>query len=313
MDRLQLGSFWQKGFKVIRKALTGICLVGLVIMMSACSAADALNAVIPSGGYTRHTDLAYGTNPRQALDVYQPAGAPPPGGRTIVVFFYGGSWRNGKRETYRFVAEALTSKGYVAVIPDYRVYPEVVFPIFVEDAAQALRWVADNAAHYGGNKDRIVLMGHSAGAHIAALSALDPQFLKAVDLPASTVKGVVGLAGPYSFDPLESRMTRTVFSHLKDVQVARPVTFAAQPAPPTLLLHGATDTTVGLHNSDDMASAMKAAGHTVTEIVYAKVGHIGIVAALAAPLRGYAPTLNDSAAFIDGLFGPTAEAAHAAQ
>lgn len=279
-----------------------LALVGLTAILSGCSAADALNMLVPTDGYVRHGDIAYGTAVRQKLDVYEPTVAAPASGRTVVVFFYGGSWRGGKRETYKFVGEALTSKGYLTIIPDYRVHPEAVHPTFVEDAASAVKWVADNAARYGGNKDRIVLMGHSAGAHIASLVALDPQFLKAVALDTSVIKGFVGLAGPYSFDPLEYRVTRAVFGHLKDPQIARPVLYAANPAPLMLLLHGGDDTTVGPYNSADMAAALKGAGRAVTHTVYKDVAHIGIVLALAKPFRGNAPTLTDSAAFIDGLF-----------
>lgn len=282
-------------------------------VLAGCSASDVLNALVPSDGYIRHEAVVYGTNPRQTLDVYEPKSAVPAGGRTLVVFFYGGSWREGSRATYKFVGEALTSKGYVAVIPDYRVYPEAVYPVFVEDTAKALRWAVDNAARYGGSKDRVVLMGHSAGAHIAALLTLDPQFLTAVELPSGTVKGFVGLAGPYSFDPLRTEVARAVFSHLPDPNVARPITFVKNSGPPMLLLHGADDTTVGPQNSANMAKALQDEGKPVTHIVYPDVAHVGIIAAMATPLRNHAPTLNDTATFIDGLFAASAVANNAAQ
>lgn len=279
-----------------------------LFLLTGCSGADALNLIIPSDGYTRHENIAYGSNSRQALDVYEPKNAAPPEGRTVVVFFYGGSWRGGKRGDYQFVGEALTSKGYVAVIPDYRVNPEVVYPSFVEDGASALKWAVENVSRYGGNADRIVLMGHSAGGHIAALLALDPQFLKAVSVPRETVKGFVGLAGVYSFNPLEYRVTRRVFAHLKDPDVARPVIYAENPAPPMLLLHGSDDTTVAPYNAVDLTAALKAAGNTATHIAYPDVAHVGIILAMAKPFRSNAPTLRDAANFIDGLFQPQARA-----
>lgn len=294
--------------------LVPLLALAALVALGGCSASDALNALlIPDNGFARHAAMPYGAAPRQALDVYEPAAAAPPGGRPVVVFFYGGSWRGGSRATYKFVGEALTARGYLAVIPDYRVHPEAVYPAFVEDAAAALRWTVDNAARYGGNPDRIVLMGHSAGAHIAALVSLDPRFLAAVGLPRETVKGFVGLAGPYAFDPLQYRVTRAVFGHLPDPGVVRPVAYAAQVAPPMLLLHGAKDTTVGPHNSADMAAALSRAGARVRHVVYPDTAHVGIVLALAAPFRGRAPTLDDTARFIDGLFAPAPTAVHAAQ
>lgn len=294
--------------------IAGYC-IGLAVagLLAGCSASDVLNALVPSDGYVRHEAVPYGANPRQALDVYEPKSALPAGGRTVVVFFYGGSWRDGSRNTYKFVGEALTSKGYVAVIPDYRVYPEAVYPVFVEDAARAVRWAVDNAARYGGNKDRLVLMGHSAGAHIASLIMLDPQFLTAVDLPHDVVKGFVGVAGPYSFDPLRTEVARAVFSHLADPNVARPITFVKNASAPMLLLHGSDDTTVGPQNSLNMAKALQYEGKPVTHIVYPDVAHVGIIAAMATPLRSYAPTLTDTTTFIDGLFAANAVAVNAAQ
>jgi acetyl esterase/lipase len=279
------------------------------VTLAACSPVDALNVMVPDDGYVRHAGLSYGAQPRQALDVYEPKGAAPGtlapgGGRPVVVFFYGGSWRGGSRETYRFVGEALTSRGYVAVLPDYRVHPEAVYPAFVEDAAAALKWTVDNIARYGGDAARIVVMGHSAGAHIAALLSLDGQFLRDAKLPPTTIKGFVGLAGPYSFDPLEWRATRAVFGHLREPSIVRPVRHARAAAPPMLLLHGDDDTTVGPYNSADMAAALKAVQAPVTHVVYPDVAHVGIILALAAPFRGRAPTLADSARFIDGLFEP---------
>ncbi len=274
---------------------------GATLALAGCSGADALNFIVPSDGYVKHEER-YGSNPRQGIDVYEPKGLPPAQGRTVVLFFYGGSWAGGKKETYKFVAEALTSKGYVTFIADYRVHPEVVYPTFVEDGAQALNWVVENAPRFRGSTDRIVLMGHSAGAHIAALLTLDPQFLKNVGLKRDVIKGFVGLAGPYAFEPLEFDSTRAVFGHLKDPQVVRPVMYAANPAPPILLLHGADDTTVGPYNSADLTAALKASGNSVAHTVYPDVAHVGIVLAMAKYFRYKAPTLNDTSQFIDHLF-----------
>jgi acetyl esterase/lipase len=273
-----------------------------------CSPVDALNVLVPDDGYVRHANLPFGPNPRLALDVYSPTASAPAHGRTVVLFFYGGSWRGGSRENYRFVGEALTSRGYVAVIPDYRVHPEAVYPTFVEDGAAALRWTTDNIARYGGNAERIVVMGHSAGAHIAALLSLDRSFLAAAGLPPAIIKGFVGLAGPYSFDPLEWRVTRAVFGHLQEPSIVRPVRYARADAPPMLLLHGDEDTTVGPYNSADMTAALRGVNAPVRHVVYKDVAHIGIVLALAAPFRDRAPTLDDTARFIDGLFPGAAPA-----
>lgn len=118
------------------------------------------------------------TDPRQKLDVYRPKKMMPPA--KVVIFFHGDSWRNGSKTDHRFVGQALTSRGFVVVIPDYRVYPQVIFPAFVEDGASAVRWVRDNISTYDGDKNQLYLMGHFAGSHIAALLTLDFRYLHAV-------------------------------------------------------------------------------------------------------------------------------------
>src|SRR3712207_3414863 len=123
----------------------------------------------------------------------------------VVVFFYGGRWESGDRGDYLFAAQGLVSQGFVAVVPDYRLHPEVGFAGFMADGAAAVRWVRDNIAGFGGDPAQIFLMGHSAGAHIAALLALDERWLADQGLPRGTVRGAIGLAGPYDFLPLSDR------------------------------------------------------------------------------------------------------------
>lgn len=247
--------------------------------LASCGAVDLLNAMVPTEGYERTSDIAYGEGPRRKLDVYRPRAAsasPLP----VVVFFYGGSWTSGERDEYTFVGEALTAMGYVAVVPDYRLHPEGLFPGFVEDAAAAVKWTAAEIAKHGGDPQKIVVMGHSAGAHVGILATLDRTFGA-----AGVVKGFVGLAGPYSFDPMEWRATRKVFQHLKDSNAARPVTYVTPQAPPMLLLHGADDTSVGPYNSEDLDTALTKAGVPHKYVVYPDMGHVGMILALSAPFR----------------------------
>lgn len=274
--------------------------------LSACAPIDLLNALVPAGAYRLTADLPYGPAPRQRLDVYVPE-APAAGPRAVVVFFYGGSWQSGARGDYRFVGEALARQGFVAVLPDYRLHPEARFPEFVVDGARAVAWVRQNIAAYRGDPARIVVMGHSAGAHIAAMAALNPAARAAAGLTDGAIKGVIGLAGPFSFDPLEFRSTRRVFGHLANPQDARPINFVTAAAPPMLLLHGADDTTVGPYNSADMAAALARAGVAHRHKVYRGMAHIGIVLGLSSPFRN-AELMGDVAGWIRALFAePAAE------
>ncbi|MDX2221948.1 MAG: alpha/beta hydrolase [Rhodospirillaceae bacterium] len=283
---------------------------GAGLALSGCAPIDLLNALVPGGSYGLTTDVAYGEASRQRLDIYTPPPAeagPAQGRRIVVVFFYGGSWQGGARGDYRFIGEALAGQGFVTVIPDYRLHPEVRFPEFVHDAARAIAWVRRNIAAHGGDPLRVVVMGHSAGAHIAAMVALDPAARAPAGLDADAIKGFVGLAGPYSFDPLEFRSTRRVFGHLADVQAARPINFVTAAAPPMLLLHGGDDSTVGPYNSADMAAALARAGAPHVHKVYPDMAHIGIVLGLSSPFRN-AVLMADVNGFVRGLFADDAAA-----
>jgi acetyl esterase/lipase len=199
----------------------------LVLPLGACSPATLLNAFVPSDGYVLQKDVAYGDAERQVMDIYRPEDGPVD--RTdnapVVVFFYGGSWKSGSRQSYRFMGEALARSGFVVAVPDYRFYPDVRFPDFFEDGARAVRWVSTHAREFGGDPGRIILMGHSAGAHIAALPAFDERYLARQGVPGASLRGLVGVAGPYAFDPLAYGSTKPIFSGLADTDQARPITF----------------------------------------------------------------------------------------
>jgi acetyl esterase/lipase len=258
------------------------------------------NTAVAERGVKVTTDVVYGEGARRKLDIYEPlvkagqASAQTSGSEgPIAIFLYGGSWQQGDRGLYEFVGRALAKKGVTTVIPDYRLYPEVKFPAFMDDAADAYEFVARSMAMRPNGKNRpIVLIGHSAGAHMAALLTLDPAYLakRGTDLPPPSV--LIGLAGPYAFDPTTWPSTKAVFADVKDPDTARPIAFAKRGGPPTLLMHGLEDDTAKIYNMRDFAKALKAAGTTVQTLEFEKIGHISLVTSIAKPLRGWAPTLQ---------------------
>jgi acetyl esterase/lipase len=269
--------------------------------LAACSPVRLLNATIPSGGYKKTTGIAYGADPRQQLDVYVPQSpALLENPRPVVVFFYGGSWQNGDRANYLFVAQALTSQGYVAVLPDYRTYPETAFPGFVDDAAAAVRWSRDHAHEFGGDPSRLFVMGHSAGAHLAALIAIDPRYLAAQSMSKTDLRGMVGLAGPYDFLPIEDPVLLDVFPASTRPE-SQPINFVSGNEPPMFLAAGTADHTVDPGNTDRLAAALRKHGDTVEVRHYAGYSHVRIISALALTLRGDSTVLADVASFIDSF------------
>ena len=275
--------------------LQALFLAGL--LLSACSPLALVNALVPEDNHRSRTGIAYGPEARQKLDVFRPPDGQAEKG--ILVFFYGGSWKSGERGNYRFVGEAFASRGYVVVIPDYRLYPEVRFPAFVEDAALVVAWTRRNLVV--GAEPPLVLMGHSAGAHIAALLALDPGYLSAVGLTPQSVSAWVGLAGPYAFDPFRFRGIRPIFETAASADQARPVTFARAGAPPALLLHGVSDGTVRRSNSQELAAALTRQKVSVRHLELPKTGHVGILLSLAAPVGDPALVIEPVEAFIEDL------------
>lgn len=276
--------------------LASALVLGGATLLAACSPLAIINASVPSKTFYADKDIAFGPNARDRLDVYRPATAV--GAAPVVVFFYGGNWASGDRADYLFVGEALASKGFITVIPDYRLYPEVRFPEFLNDSARAVRWALDHAAELGGDPARVFLMGHSAGAYNAAMLALNPEYLRAAGVDVRRIRGLIGLAGPYDFRPFRDEITRGVFSSVGEAIETQPIHFVSSAAPPTLLITGDADTVVSPGNSVRLSARLRERGVAVQEIVYPGAGHRKLVGALAAHLRGLLPVRDDVAAFI---------------
>lgn len=244
------------------------------------------------------TGLAYGTDARQKLDIFVPDQRAK-SAHPVLIFFHGGAWRDGEREGYGFLGRAFAARGFVTVIADYRKAPTVRFPAFVEDTASAIAWVHDNIDQHSGDANRIFLMGHSAGAHIAMMAALDPQWLAANDLKPEIVKGVIGLAGPYDFLPLTTESSKIALGQWPDLTETQPITYARGDAPPLLLLTGDKDTVVKPRNSKALADKIDSLGGKQLTKIYPGVDHADIVMAIARPFRQKAPVITDVVDFIN--------------
>lgn len=272
-----------------------------MLLLSACSPAGVLNALSPRDGVTVTRDIAYQPGPRHGLDVYAPRPGPTPA--PVVVFFYGGNWDSGSKAMYRFVGAALAAHGMLTVIPDYRLYPEVRFPAFMDDAAAAVAWARAHAADYGGDPDRLFLMGHSAGGQIATLLALDPEYLRSAGLSQRDICGVVGLAGPYDFLPLHDATLEAIFGPEAERPRSQPINFVTPQAPPMLLLAGQDDTTVYPRNSIRLAAKLRAAGVRATDTIYPSIGHATLIGTFSGALTFLAPARADSLRFISDHAG----------
>jgi len=278
-----------------------IFVLAIAAISSGCTKFDLLNATVPSCGYQRTIGLSYGQIPRQKLDVYRPRNIQPNAtpGTPVILFFYGGYWTNGEKNDYRFVAQAITREGFMAVVPDYRLYPQTTFPGFIEDGALAVRWVQDHIHQFGGDPNRIYLMGHSAGAHTVALLTLNPQYFEKVGLDQNAIRATVGISGPYDFvpDQWDGPAFNSKPGEISDPAI-EPIHFANGHSKPMLLMQGLRDDLVQPKTAEELASAIQQDGGEAKVLLYPKLGHADMVLAMAWSFRWLGPVMHDAAEFI---------------
>jgi len=270
-----------------------------VYLWGGCTSAQFVNAMIPQASYRLIADQPYGSGAAEKLDLYIPECAV--GSRPVVVFFHGGSWQYGSKSDYLFLGQAMAARGFVTVVPNYRLYPETRYPGFLEDGARAVRWTLKNIGMYGGDPHRVFVMGHSAGAYIGMMLALDARWLGS---DRGTLGGAIGLAGPYDFLPVEEPTLREIFAGESDMVHAQPIGFADTAEVPLLLISGTSDDTVDPGNTARLAARIREHGGKVDERYYRTVGHITLIGAMAHPLQFLAPVVNDVTSFVHGDGGP---------
>ncbi len=277
---------------------------GLGVAASACSRLALFNQFTPKdpGGRLAARDIAYGPDPRQRLDVYEPAktGAGP---APVVVFFYGGNWDSGDKALYSWVGRALAAQGFVTVIPNYRLVPQVRYPDFVVDGAAAVGKAREIAGRFGGDPNHVALMGHSAGAYISMMLTLDARYLNGAGVPMRAIEASVGLAGPYDFYPFDVPASIAAFGQAPDPMSTQPMHYARGDAPPIFLGHGDKDTTVGLYHSTHLYNAIKAKGGDIAFKVYHGADHVDLVLPLSRPFRGKSGLLADVTGFLNAHLG----------
>lgn len=217
----------------------------------------------------------------------------------VIMFIYGGGWRDGAKDHYAFTGRALASRGYIVVLPDYRLFPKTRFPGFLEDSAKALAWVHDNIGEHGGDSGRIFLSGQSAGAYNVMMLALDRQWLGREGKSPDLIRGVAALAGPYDFYPFDSETAKQSFGEFHTPEMTQPVNFVRPDAPPLWLSSGDNDTQVKPRNSKTLRDKILEAGGDAEYVEYPDIDHLEIMMAVAKPFRHKAPVLDDMVAFFE--------------
>ena len=274
---------------VLRRRAT----IVVVAMLAACTPRSVAESIVLGDAVIRTPELAYGEDGRQTLDIYRASltrkGAP------VVVFLYGGRWKYSTENDYLLVGNALARQGWIAVLPNYRLFPSARFPAWVVDGASAVRWTRGHVAQYGGDSTNIVVVGHSSSGHTVAMLALDDQYLRAAGVPAGAVRGFVSMSGP-----VDTTWTDEDVQQMMGPSAQWPVTYPSSFVngrnPPLLLLHGESDSVVTVGNSVRLAELVRRRGGCVRLETYRGIGHVKIV--LAIVFRSIAPVLRDLAAFV---------------
>jgi acetyl esterase/lipase len=274
-----------------------LCVAATGVLVSGCTQLGFFTANLAANwsSYTHRNDLAYGPGAAQKLDVYLPA---HPKNCPVIVFFYGGGWNSGDKASYKFVGAALASAGYIAVLPNYSLYPKARFPAFMQDAALAVAWTHEHASEWGGDPSNLYVAGHSAGAHIAILLSLNQEYLAQAGGSTRWLRGAIGLSGPYDFLPFTENYLNDLFGPESEFWRSQPINYVHADAPPMLLMHGTADKRVSVNNTRSLEKALRASGDSVTAIYFEGASHGDTAAALSIPARRRLPVLDNIAAFI---------------
>jgi len=252
----------------------------------------AINALVPKDGYTVQ-QLSYGSHPDQSLDLYLPKTRTS---KIPIVYIYGSAWiKQYNKSDYLFVAQALTSLGHPVIVPEHRRYPEVKFPAFVDDVADSIRYFDRQSTALPKPFNEFILMGHSSGAHMAALLATDQQYFKSRNIKAR-LAGLIAMSGPYDL-PLDDAEVFPIFNPAS-AQQAKPLLNVRSGMPPTLILHGLADPRVPSYHAERFRDALLRNGNSVTTRLYPGVDHEKLVGGIAQPLRFMSNSFRDVREFL---------------
>lgn len=256
--------------------------------------AKVLDLITPRRGYTVRRGIAFGPGPAQTLDLYVPDDNPDTA--PLIVFFYGSDWRTGSKSLYRFLAQPFASRGYLVAVPDYRKYPEAVFPQYIEDGALAVAHLWRTMRRPDGSPRRLILMGHSAGAHTAALLTTDRRYLAAVGVPYEAIDRMIGVAGPYDF-VIDQPEYQPIFP-MESRPDTQPIAFVDGREPPILLTVGIPDLSLDPGNTTRFAARIEEKGGSVIVKTYPGVNHADMIISVSEALNKNPAIRADILAFM---------------
>ncbi|MBW1808624.1 MAG: alpha/beta hydrolase [Deltaproteobacteria bacterium] len=200
--------------------------LAFIWIYAGCGMYHAMKDVPMPPGASKKADIAYyqgegADQKKHRLDIYIPPGEPV---HPVVIFVHGGAWKWGDRDstfdTYGKLGKKFVAAGILTVVISYRLAPEFKHPAQVRDVARAIAWVKKNIGSFGGSTEVVFLMGHSAGAHLVALVAADPVYLRQAGVDPAYIKGVIAISGPYDINMMAEKVPKLTREAFGDDQKA---------------------------------------------------------------------------------------------
>ena len=246
----------------------------------------ALNRLTPRKGYFVQENIAYGLRARHRLDLFRTQ--TPREHRPLIVFVHGGAWMHGDKKDYRFIGEAFAKEGFDVAVINYHLAPEHIFPTSIDDLSLALNFLNVHQQKYQISTEKVVLMGHSAGAFnvMSALYHPKPYEIQC----RSQITAIIGLAGPYHFDYKGDPICADAFDQNKPYQEVMPYYFVESNTVKHYLLVAENDDIVGLSNAVDLDRRLKEKGNYSQLWTVPRMGHISMIGSVSSLFSRYFST-----------------------
>ncbi|WP_374294200.1 alpha/beta hydrolase [Acinetobacter sp.] len=237
----------------------------------------------------QYVESEYAELARQQLDLYVPY--QPRADRAVILFVHGGSWQHGNKQDYRFLAQSLAQSGFFVACMNYRLAPEHIYPDFVEDTILATNWLLDHSqsAEYGYNADKLILMGHSAGAFNISAALYHPDLHVKIERE-DAIHALIGIAGTYSFEHRGDPIAQFALPQDIAPEHLMPNYYVQPNQIKHLLIVAGNDTLVADSNTEKMVQSLKDIGNHVEVKRIARTRHVNVIATLAEKFARFFPT-----------------------
>lgn len=266
----------------------------LISIFTSCTPVSFLNGITPSKSYLLEKNVSYGSLGSQVMDIYQARAKKE--NSPIIVFIHGGSWDSGSKDIYKFFAEGFTSEGYDVAVPNYRLFPEIIFPDMLHDTAKAVAYLSNLFSNR-----KVVLIGHSAGGYNALMVSMNKHYLKEQGISVcSLISGVVSISSPTGVYELKKEPLVTIFPDRFKYNDA-PMAYVDNATPSLLVINGLADKVVDPQNAIILSEKVNKRGGQSVLKLYPDTNHTQAVQVMSRYFDDNISLKSDILNFIDEL------------